>query len=100
MFLHYNLNLFAYLPLLILGVYSCENDVTLGELKKDLGFKGWVMSDWGATHSLSLLQGLDQEMPGSDFFGTELTQKVADGATYILYAYLCTHIHILIYILI
>ena len=23
------------------------------------------MSDWGATHSPSILQGLDQEMPGS-----------------------------------
>jgi len=25
------------------------------------------MSDWGATHSMSLAQGLDQEMPGADF---------------------------------
>lgn len=27
-----------------------------------MGFKGYVMSDWGATHSLSVDKGLDQEM--------------------------------------
>jgi beta-glucosidase-like glycosyl hydrolase len=25
-----------------------------------LGFDGWVMSDWGATHSTSIKEGLDQ----------------------------------------
>ena len=29
------------------GAWSCENPETLGNLKKDLGFQGWVMSDWG-----------------------------------------------------
>lgn len=47
------------------GVWSCENPETLGNLKKDLGFEGWVMSDWGATHSTSIMAGLDQEMPGA-----------------------------------
>lgn len=28
------------------GVWSCENPETLGDLKKELGFEGWVMSDW------------------------------------------------------
>ncbi|EOD29796.1 hypothetical protein EMIHUDRAFT_468499 [Emiliania huxleyi CCMP1516] len=47
---------------------SCENPETLQrDLKERLGFRGWVMSDWGATHSMSLAQGLDQEMPGADF---------------------------------
>eukprot|EP00408_Alexandrium_pacificum_P025886 CAMPEP_0171202986 /NCGR_PEP_ID=MMETSP0790-20130122/25287_1 /TAXON_ID=2925 /ORGANISM="Alexandrium catenella, Strain OF101" /LENGTH=706 /DNA_ID=CAMNT_0011668431 /DNA_START=58 /DNA_END=2178 /DNA_ORIENTATION=+ len=45
------------------GIYSCENPVTLGHLKNELGFKGFVMSDWGATHSPSMHQGLDMEMP-------------------------------------
>jgi len=45
------------------GTYSCENPVTLGHLKNELGFKGFVMSDWGATHSASMKQGLDMEMP-------------------------------------
>ena len=26
--------------------WSCENPTTLGYLKKDLNFTGWVMSDW------------------------------------------------------
>ena len=31
---------------------ACENDYLLNQvLKKDFGFKGWVLSDWGATHS-------------------------------------------------
>jgi len=42
------------------GVWSCENPVTLGkDFKKTAGFKGYVMSDWGATHSTSIMAGLD-----------------------------------------
>ncbi len=44
--------------------YACEDADTLnGVLKSDWGFKGWVMSDWGATHSTTAaaLHGLDQE---------------------------------------
>ena len=33
------------------GTYACQNDYTLGVLKKDFGFKGFVISDWGATQS-------------------------------------------------
>ena len=29
-----------------------------------MGFRGWVMSDWGATHSTAIGAGLDMEMPG------------------------------------
>lgn len=37
------------------GVYSCENQKTLNEhLKTALKFDGWVMSDWGGTHSISI----------------------------------------------
>lgn len=47
------------------GEYSCEHNSTLNtDLKHRLGFEGYVMSDWGATHSLSMPQGLDQEMGG------------------------------------
>lgn len=44
--------------------YSCGNDQLLnGILKTQLGFQGWVMSDWGVTHASSdLMAGLDQEM--------------------------------------
>ncbi len=50
------------------GVWSCENPETLGhDLKAVIGFKGYVMSDWGATHSTSIMAGLDVEMPGNGF---------------------------------
>ena len=58
------------------GAWSCENPETLGNLKKDLGFEGWVMSDWGATHSTSIMAGLDQEMPGA---GAMNTAKITAG---------------------
>jgi len=47
------------------GTYSCENEETLnGVLRGQMGFRGFVQSDWWAAHSLSVPQGLDQEMPG------------------------------------
>src|SRR5271154_65686 len=65
------------------GKYACENDYLLNQvLKKDLNFKGWVVSDWGATHSTvpSALAGLDQEMPGdSNYFGAPLKKAIQDG---------------------
>lgn len=62
------------------NVYSCENPETLQhDLKTELHFDYWVMSDWGATHSVSINQGLDQEMPGGDFFGEPLAQQVEMG---------------------
>jgi len=68
------------------GVYACENSYLLNEvLKKDWGFKGWVMSDWGATHSTvaAANAGLDQQsgMPFdlSDYFGPPLKEAVLNG---------------------
>jgi beta-glucosidase len=47
------------------GEYSCGNNATLNrDLKQRLGFGGFVMSDWGATHSTaSINSGLDMEEP-------------------------------------
>ena len=64
------------------GTYACENEYTLGEvLKKDFGFKGFVVSDWGATQSTvkAALAGLDIEMPGNDSFGEPLKKAVESG---------------------
>jgi beta-glucosidase len=64
------------------GTYACENDYTLGEvLKKDWAFPGFVVSDWGGTHSTvkAALAGLDIEMPGSDYFGDALKKAVQSG---------------------
>ncbi|AKC86332.1 beta-glucosidase [Pseudoxanthomonas suwonensis] len=48
------------------GDYACENGFLLDQvLRQEWKYPGWVMSDWGAVHSLapSLQAGLDQEAP-------------------------------------
>lgn len=54
------------------GAYSCGSDPLLNRvLKRDWGYPGWVMSDWGAVHDVSYFNaGLDQHS------GAELDQKV------------------------
>ncbi|KAL3458851.1 glycoside hydrolase superfamily [Aspergillus heterothallicus] len=50
------------------GSYACQNSKVLnGLLKEELGFQGYVMSDWGATHSghPAVLAGQDMDMPGN-----------------------------------
>jgi beta-glucosidase len=64
------------------GPFACENGpLQNGLLKGDLGFTGFITSDWGATHSTvaSANNGLDMEMPGSDYYGTALTNAVNSG---------------------
>ena len=63
------------------GAYACENIQTIaGTLKDVMKFKGFVMSDWGATHSTvaSVDAGLDMQMPGgAGFFGTDYYSPAA-----------------------
>src|SRR5260370_15885098 len=64
------------------GVYACEDDYSLNEvLKKELGFKGFVISDFGGTHSTvkAVLGGLDMEIPGYSFLGEPLKKAVESG---------------------
>lgn len=52
------------------GTYACENSYLLNHLiKSELGFQGFIVSDWGAQHSgvYSALSGLDMTMPGEIF---------------------------------
>jgi beta-glucosidase len=59
--------------------WACENDYLLNQvLKKDFDFKGFVLSDWGGTHSAAkaFLAGLDQEQPDSKYLGDPLKQAV------------------------
>lgn len=67
---------------MINGTYACENKYTLTDvLKNDFGFKGFVISDWGATESTvkAAMAGLDIEMPGSESFGAPLKTAVEKG---------------------
>jgi beta-glucosidase len=69
------------------GDYACENDFLLNTvLKKDWGYKNYVMSDWGADHSSAKAAnaGLDQESAGEafdkqPFFGAPLKDALAKG---------------------
>ena len=68
---------------LLNGDYACENDYLLNQvLKKQWGFPGFVISDWGATHSTvkAALAGLDMQMPESSYFGAALQKAVESGA--------------------
>src|SRR5271155_5077270 len=49
------------------GPFACGNSDTLKTILKDeMGFKGFVTSDWGGVHSgLFINEGLDMEMPGA-----------------------------------
>ena len=74
------------------GTYACENPRLKDVLKDDLGFGGFVMSDFGAVHSTapSLVNGLDQELNRPRFFtpalldaalaAGEITQRQIDAA--------------------
>ena len=64
------------------GVYACENTHLLNDiLKDDWGFDGFVISDFGATHSTALAanSGLDEEQFRGQFFAAELKAAVLAG---------------------
>lgn len=64
------------------GDWACENDWLLNTvLKGEWGFRGWVQSDWGATHSTTqaALSGLDEEQYKPTFFGGALQGAIFDG---------------------
>ena len=48
------------------GAFACGNQTTLTRILRDeIGFKGFVTSDWGAVHAVNYINaGLDMEMPG------------------------------------
>jgi beta-glucosidase len=70
------------------GAYGCDNDWLLNKvLKKDWGWKGFVMSDWGAVPRLeTALHGLDQQsgaqLDPKMFFGKLLADAAAKDDAY------------------
>lgn len=71
--------------------YVCQNSKLInGVLKDELGFQGFVVSDWGAQRAgvASTLAGLDMTMPGDglrfsdgeSLWGPELTRSIMNGS--------------------
>jgi beta-glucosidase len=76
------------------GEFACENSYLLTDvLKRDFGFKGFVLSDWGGTHSTAKASdaGLDMEQPHNIFFAGALKKAVEDGE--VSQAELNEHVH-------
>jgi len=64
------------------GDYACENEYLLTDvLKKDWKFPGFVLSDWGGTHSTAKASaaGLDHEEPAEIFYGEPMKKAVESG---------------------
>src|SRR5579862_901832 len=76
------------------GDFACENQWLLTDvLKKDWKFPGFVISDWGGTHSTEKASaaGLDNEQPGNFFFDERFKAAVQAGT--IPTAELDDHVH-------
>ena len=61
------------------GVVMRKQQYLMRDLKIRMKYRGYVMSDWGATHSLSIEKGLDQEMPGNTSFNQESLKGIPEN---------------------
>jgi beta-glucosidase len=68
------------------GIFACEHPWLLTDvLRKDWGWKGYVLSDWGAVHSTEQAanSGLDQDsgfpFDKEPYFGAPLKKAVVEG---------------------
>ena len=68
------------------GDYACESAMLTSIAREDWGWKGWMMSDWGAVYSTvkAVKSGLDQEM-GEEldewvWYGQMLKDAIGTGA--------------------
>jgi beta-glucosidase len=64
------------------GDYTCQSAYLLTDvLKKEWKFPGFVLSDWGAAHSVAKASaaGMDHEQPNDYFYGDKLKQAVEAG---------------------
>jgi len=64
-------------------VYASANDWLLNQvLKQEWGFKGLVMSDWGASHATTdVARGLDLEMPSGENLNLKKIQVAITNGT-------------------
>lgn len=68
------------------GTHACENSFLLNRvLRRDWGFDGYVLSDWGGVHGIVLQEGLDQESGvrefGESWYGDALRKSLSSGET-------------------
>lgn len=66
------------------GVHSCSNPFLLTQiLREEWGFKGLVVSDWGAGHErdIDLKAGMDLEMPGNGQYYLPLVKEAIEKGT-------------------
>lgn len=65
----------------VAGYWCSENHMLQEEILRDKwGFKGMIISDWGGTHSVqAVVNGLEVEMPGSQYLGQALLDSVKAG---------------------
>ena len=66
------------------GTFCSENEWLLTDvLRKEWGFDGLVMTDWGATHDrvASLKAGLDLEMPGNTAYCRDVILKALEDGS-------------------
>ena len=63
------------------GVYATENEKYLAILRKEWGFDGYVVSDWGATHDRlkAIAAGTDLSMPSDSENNAGLLRAVKEG---------------------
>ncbi len=64
------------------GEWCSENNILLNQiLRKEWGFAGFTVSDWGGTHSTvdAITSGLNVEMPTKKFLGQALLDSVKAG---------------------
>ena len=65
------------------GYFMTENEHLQNEiLRGEWGFKGFTVSDWGATHSTmgAALHGLNVQMTGSNYLGQPVIDSIKTGA--------------------
>ena len=66
------------------GVYASENEWLLTDvLRKEWGYKGFVVSDWGATHDRvrGVKAGLELEMPGDTIYCRKVVYDALNDGT-------------------
>lgn len=66
---------------LVNSVHACQLPALNTDLKKEYGFNGWIMSDWGAGFSVvgGMNNGLDMDMYSGQFTANNITTAIQSG---------------------